>query len=157
MRYGWQTWCVAHTGVARTFEQGDQSEGTGRGWEDFENCYFFQYFVGTSETLSVQMTGLHKLRKSIIGAKKLPPPPPLATLMSSGEGLWDVVSFFHAFQSREILPFLLADQEQGVMAPLCPHYLATPVMAHPTEMKWTQISVTVNIVFNQLRVSESVN
>ena len=28
----------------------------------FENCYFFQYFVGTSDTLSVQMTmlvGLH--------------------------------------------------------------------------------------------------
>ena len=75
MRYGWQTWCVAHTGVARTFEQGDQSEGTGRGWEDFENCYFFQYFVGTSETLSVQMTGLHKLRKNIIGAVAPPPPP----------------------------------------------------------------------------------
>ena len=66
------------------------------------------------------MIGLHKLRKRIIGAVA-PPPPPLAMLMSSGEGLWDVVSFFHAFQSREILPFLLADQEQGVMAPLCPH------------------------------------
>ena len=24
----------------------------------FKNCYFFQYFVGTSETLSVQMTYL---------------------------------------------------------------------------------------------------
>ena len=68
----------------------------------FLNCYFFQYFVGTSDTLSVQMTCLSaymyrqiskctenfsnvptKLRKSIIGGgggrgscpPPLPPPP----------------------------------------------------------------------------------
>ena len=59
----------------------------------FLNCYFFQYFVGTSDTLLVQMTCLSaymyrqitkctdkcsnvptKLRKSIIGG--CPPPPP---------------------------------------------------------------------------------
>ena len=52
----------------------------------FLNCYFFQYFVGTSDTLSVQMTCLSaymyrqfpnvptKLRKSIIGAPCPPPP-----------------------------------------------------------------------------------
>ena len=59
----------------------------------FLNCYFFQYFVGTSDTLSVQMTCLSnynvyiptnfsnvptKLRKSIIGGGggQLPPCPP---------------------------------------------------------------------------------
>ena len=61
------------------------------------NCYFFQYFVGTSDTLSVQMTCLSaymyrqiskctdkfsnvptKLRKSIIGGGggSCPPAPP---------------------------------------------------------------------------------
>ena len=54
-------------------------------------CYFFQYFVGTSDTLSVQMTCLSahmyrqiskctdKIRKSIIGGGggQLPPLPPL--------------------------------------------------------------------------------
>ena len=63
-------------------------------------CYFFQYFVGTSDTLSVQMTCLSahmyrqiskctdkfpsvptKIRKSIIGGAAAPPAPPLATLM----------------------------------------------------------------------------
>ena len=62
-------------------------------------CYFFQYFVGTSDTLSVQMTCLSahmyrqiskctdkfpsvptKIRKSIIGGAAAPPAPPLATL-----------------------------------------------------------------------------
>ena len=68
----------------------------------FLNCYFFQYFVGTPDILSVQMTCLSaymyrqiskctdkfsnvptKLRKSIIGggggavAPPAPPPPPL--------------------------------------------------------------------------------
>ena len=61
----------------------------------FLNCYFFQYFVGTSDTLSVQMTCLSaymyrqiskctdkfsnvptKLRKSIIGGQMPPCPPP---------------------------------------------------------------------------------
>ena len=46
-----------------------------------QNCYFFQYFVGTSETLSVQMTYLSAYmyrknsEKNIIGGK-LPPCPP---------------------------------------------------------------------------------
>ena len=63
-------------------------------------CYFFQYFVGTSDTLSVQMTCLSahmyrqiskctdkfpnvptKIRKSIIGGAAAPPAPPLATLI----------------------------------------------------------------------------
>ena len=62
----------------------------------FKNCYFFQYFVGTSETLSVQMTYLSaymyrqiskctdKIPKKHYwgGGGQLPPPyPPLATLV----------------------------------------------------------------------------
>ena len=54
----------------------------------FLNCYFFQYFVGTSDTLSVQMTCLSaymyrqiskctdKTPKSIIGGQLPPCPPP---------------------------------------------------------------------------------
>ena len=68
-------------------------------------CYFFQYFVGTSDTLSVQMTCLSahmyrqiskctdkfpsvptKIRKSIIGGAAAPPAPPLATLMPPPPG-----------------------------------------------------------------------
>ena len=53
----------------------------------FLNCYFFQYLVGTSDTLSVQMTCLsaymyrQKSEKALLGGS-CPPPPPLATLMS---------------------------------------------------------------------------
>ena len=38
----------------------------------FKNCYFFQYFVGTSDTLSVQMTCLsahmnRQIQKALLG------------------------------------------------------------------------------------------
>ena len=55
----------------------------------FKNCYFFQYFVGTSETLSVQMTYLsaynvptdfqmyrQNSEKAVGGIISPPPPPP---------------------------------------------------------------------------------
>ena len=56
----------------------------------FLNCYFFQYFVGTTDTLSVQMTCLsahvptnfqmyrQKSEKALLGGGggQLPPPPP---------------------------------------------------------------------------------
>ena len=59
----------------------------------FLNCHFFQYFVGTSHTLSVQMTCLsaymyrQKSEKALLGGggggncPLCPPPPPLATLV----------------------------------------------------------------------------
>ena len=70
----------------------------------FLNCYIFQYFVGTSDTLSVQMTCLsaytctdkfpnvptnfqmyrQKSEKALLGGGAIAPPappPPLATLM----------------------------------------------------------------------------
>ena len=67
-----------------------------------KNCYFFQYFVGTSDTLSVQMTCLSahmnrqilnvptKLRKSIIGGRGAiahAPAPPMATLVHQSSHL----------------------------------------------------------------------
>ena len=57
----------------------------------FLNCYFFQYFVGTSDTLSVQMTCLSAYmyrqiskctdktpKKALLGGggEQLPPPAP---------------------------------------------------------------------------------
>ena len=59
----------------------------------FLNCYFFQYFVGTADTLSVQMTCLSaymyrqiskctdKNPKKHYWGAAAPPAPPLATLM----------------------------------------------------------------------------
>ena len=63
-----------------------------------KNCYFFQYFVGTSETLSVQMTYLsaymyrQNSENALLGGGggAIAPPPPLATLvhkMEQGESL----------------------------------------------------------------------
>ena len=76
----------------------------------FLNCYFFQYFVGTSDTLSVQMTCLSaymyrqisqctvkcpnvptKVRKGIIGGggaiAPLPPPLPPSGYANGSDGL----------------------------------------------------------------------
>ena len=47
----------------------------------FLNCYFFQYFVGTSDTLYRQESGKALLGGGGGNCPSCPPPPPLATLM----------------------------------------------------------------------------
>ena len=75
------------------YERAERASLENFGIFTFLNCYFFQYFVGTSDTLSVQMTCLSahmyrqifkctdkNLKKHYWGGS-CPPAPPLATLM----------------------------------------------------------------------------
>ena len=77
-----------NTNIEKMYVYAERASLENFGIFTFLNCYFFQYFVGTSNTLSVQMTCLSaymytdkfpnvltKLRKIIGG--QLPPPPPL--------------------------------------------------------------------------------
>ena len=119
----------------------------------FLNCYFFRYFVGTSDALSVQMTCLSaymyrqiyqctdkfpnvptKVRKDIIGggggAIAPPPAPPLATLMLKVPYLL-LLKFHWLF-----LPlFQIANQISVYIAHLTKWNLLQ-IIAGQTEMEW---------------------
>ena len=82
----------------------------------FLNCYFFQYFVGTSDTLSVQMTCLSAYmyrqiskmyrqiskctdktpKKHYWGAVASPPPPPPSGYAN------DVLCYYHRSQHSHV-------------------------------------------------------